>query len=120
MHYGKLLSETALSPQKLVTVQTLKIPCIQPMAYWIVHTLLHDLQCATWKKELLLDPYNPTAANMIQYAVYAKFTQWKQYGKLVLPSPAVLKILKAAEVIFKRRVIDTERGIITGKMIDLK
>ena len=37
-----------------------------------------------------------------------------------MPSPAVLKILKAAEVIFKRRVIDTERGITTEKMIDLK
>ena len=28
MQYSKLLSETALSPQKLVTVQTLKIPCV--------------------------------------------------------------------------------------------
>ena len=87
---------------------------------FIVHTLLQELQCTKCKKELLLDPDNPAAANMMQYPVYAKFTRWKQYGKLVLPSPAVLKILKAAEVIFKRRVIDTERGITTEKMIDLK
>ena len=87
---------------------------------FIVRTLLQELECAKCKKELLLDPDNPSAANMTQYPVFAKFTQWKQYGKLVLPSPVVLKIIKATEVIFKRRVIDTERGITTEKMIDLK
>ena len=87
---------------------------------FIVCTLLQELECAKYKKELLLDPDNPTARNMTSYPVFAKFTQWKQYGSLVLPSPAVLRILKATEVIFKRRVIDTERGITTEKMIDLK
>ena len=87
---------------------------------FIVHTLLQEPECGKCKKELLLDPDNPTARNMTSYPVFAKFTQWKQYGSLVLPSPAVLRILKATEVIFKRRVIDTERGITTEKMIDLK
>ena len=38
----------------------------------------------------------------------------------MLPSPEVLRILKATEVIFKRRVINTEQGITVDRMIDLK
>ena len=38
----------------------------------------------------------------------------------MLPSPEVLRILKATEVIFKQRVINTERGITVDRMIDLK
>ena len=54
------------------------------------------------------------------YPVYAKFTHSKQKGGLVFPSPAVLKIVKATEVVFKRRVIDNERGINIEKILDLK
>ena len=57
---------------------------------------------------------------MYSYPVFARFTHWKQYGGLVLPSPEVLRILKAKEVIFKWRVINTERGITVDRMIDLK
>ena len=87
---------------------------------YIVRRLLQELQCEKCKKELLLDPNNPTATNMYAYPVFARFTHWKQYGNLVLPSPEVLRILKATEVIFKRRVINTERGITVDRMIDLK
>ena len=57
---------------------------------------------------------------MTSYPIFAKLTTYQQHGGLVLPSPAVLKIIKATEVVFKRRVIDTGRGITTEKMIDLK
>ena len=87
---------------------------------FIVRSLLHELECHKCKKELLLDPNDPCAINMTSYPIFTKFTTWKQYGGLVLPSPAVLKIIKATEVVFKRRVIDTEKGITTQKMIDLR
>ena len=87
---------------------------------FIVRHLLHELQCLKCKKELLLDPNNPCAMNMTSYPIFTKFATWKQCGRLVLPSPAVLKIIKAAEVVFKRRVIDKKEGITREKMIDLK
>ena len=57
---------------------------------------------------------------MYSYPVFARFTHWKQYRGLVLPSPEVLRILKATEVIFKWKVINTERRITVDRMIDLK
>ena len=87
---------------------------------FIVRKLLCELQCMKCKKELMLDPNDPTARNMISYPVYSRFTKAKQCGGLVMPSPGVLKILKATEVVFKRRVINTEIGITREKMLDLK
>ena len=87
---------------------------------YIVQRLLQELQCEKCKKELLRDLNNPTTTNMSSYPVFARFTHWKQYGSLVLPSPEVLRILKVTEVIFKRRVINTEQGITVDRMIDLK
>ena len=87
---------------------------------FIVRHLLHELECLQCKKQLLLDPNSPCARNMTSCPIFAKFTTYKQHGGLVQPSPAVLKIIKATEVVFKRRVIDTGRGITTEKMIDLK
>ena len=47
------------------------------------------------------------------YPVYAKFTAFGQQGGLVFPSASVLKIVKATEVIFRRRVIEQGIGIST-------
>ena len=60
------------------------------------------------------------ALTVESYPSYAKFTTLKQQGGLILPSPAILRIIKATEVVFKRRVIDNENGINTEKMLDLK
>ena len=54
--------------------------------------------------ELLLGPRGPHALKVMDYPIHAKFTCLKQKGDLILPSPAVLKIIKAAEVLFKKRV----------------
>ena len=122
---GNMHDEYTAAEHILIHIDDQSPNCLQDnILYYIggliVHTLLQELECAKCKKELLLDPDNPTARNMTSYPVFAKFTQWKQYGSLVLPSPAVLRMLKATEVIFKRMVIDTERGITTEKMTDLK
>ena len=41
-------------------------------------------------------------------------------GGLFFPSPAVLKIIKATDIMFWNRVMDNDKGIVFDKMIDLK
>ena len=82
--------------------------------------IVTSFHCKKCTSELLLDPQNPTALKMESYPVYTKFACWKQQGHLTMPSPAVMKIVKATEVIFKRRVLDTDTGINTEKKLDLK
>ena len=69
---------------------------------FIVHKLIPKIHCKKCKNELFLDPGDPTAVTKESYPVYAKFTCWRQQGGLILLSPAVLRIIKATEVIFRR------------------
>ena len=78
---------------------------------------MQKINCRKCRNELFLDPMDPTALTVESYA---KFTCWKQQGGLVLPSHAILKIVKATEVVFKRRVIDNKTSINIEKMLDLK
>ena len=48
------------------------------------------------------------------------FLLHKQWGGLIYPSTAVLKIIKMSEVIFKIRVIKNEKGITSERNLDLK
>ena len=73
---------------------------------FVVHSLLHEPECDKCTQELLLDPNDPGARNMTSYPIFAKFTAWKQFGGLILLSHAVLRIIKATEVVFKRLLID--------------
>ena len=52
---------------------------------------------------------------MVFYPLQAKFTCFKQKGGLLFPSISLLKILKAAEVTFWRRVIEQGKGICFDK-----
>ena len=71
----------------------------------IAWSLLKALQCSTCKSAVLLDPENPHGEDMSSYPPEAKFTSFKQKGGLLFPSLAVFKVIKTAEVIFKRRVL---------------
>ena len=55
---------------------------------------------------------------MLSLPFYAKFTASKQKGGLVFPSVAVLKIVNATEVIFRKKVIENEIGISKEKHLD--
>ena len=44
----------------------------------------------------------------------------KQWDGLIFPSTAILKIIEMREVIFKRRVIENERGITSERSLNLK
>ncbi len=75
------------------------------IAGYIVRALMKHLHCDLCKAALLLDVDNPHAVNMASYLLFAHFTCFKQCGGLLFPSPAVLKIVKASEVVFKRQVL---------------
>ena len=68
---------------------------------YILQSLLRKVDCEQCKEALLLDTENPHGQNMVFYPLQAKFTCFKQMGGLLFPSIALLKILKAAEVIFR-------------------
>ena len=57
---------------------------------------------------------------MSSFPFYAKFAASKQKGGLVFPSVAVLKIVKATEVIFRRKIIENDIGISKEKHLDQK
>ena len=65
-----------------------------------VNVLLTKLECINCRSELLLDPDDKCGFHLPSYPGYARFTRAQQEGGLVYPSYAVLKILKATEVIF--------------------
>ena len=87
---------------------------------FIVRSLLKQLQCTVCRSELLLDVHDPHALRRYSFPVQTKFTQFKQQGGLIFPSLAVLRIVKATEVLFKRRVMTNEIGITNEKNLDLK
>ena len=87
---------------------------------FIAMSLLPKLQCSKCKEALFLDPTHPTAFTMDGFPVYAKFIQSLQRAGLTFPSSAIMQIVKAIEVIFKRRVITCTSGITHEKNIDLK
>ena len=78
--------------------------------------MLARVQCVTCRDELLLDPKDCHAYKMYNmYSVYAKFTAFKQQGRLVFPSGSVLKIVESTEVVFRGRVIEQGIGISTDE-----
>ena len=56
----------------------------------------------------------------MDHPIHAKFPCFKQKGGLFLPSPAILRIVKAAEVLCKKRVQWQRWGITYERNIDLK
>ena len=71
----------------------------------IVQKLLTKVYCTSCRSALLLNPENPHGHAMSSYPMPAKFTVIKQKGGLIFPSVSVLKIIKAAEIVFKRQVV---------------
>ena len=69
---------------------------------------------------LLLDVNDPHGFKAASYPIHVKFTCFKQNSGLYFPSMAVLKIIKATEVIFKKRVVQQDKGISREKNLDLK
>ena len=115
----------SISVERLLTENDLNSPNIlrDNVLYYVsgfmVSSLLSKLDCASFRSELL-DPNDCYALNMSSFPFYAKFAVSKQKGGLVFPSVAVLKIGKAPEVIFRRKVIENDIGISKEKDLDQK
>ena len=109
-----LIAETVLTQNDLDRPNVLWDNVMYYVSGFLVKSLLARVQCVTCRDELLLDPRDCHAYKMYNmYPVYAKFTAFKQQDRLVFPSASVLKIVKATEVIFRRRVIEQGFGIST-------
>ena len=82
--------------------------------------MLKKFKCENCQSELLLDVNDPHGFKAASYPICAKFIYFKVYDDLYFPSVAVLKIIKATEVIFKKRVVWKDKGISREKNLDLK
>ena len=71
------------------------------VAGFIGRSLLGRLSGTSCISELLLDPNNCHGVNLSSYPFYTHFTVLKQTCGLIFPSLAVLKIVKATEVVFQ-------------------
>ena len=69
---------------------------------------------------LLLDVQDDKVFQTATYAVFAKLTCFKQIQGLVFPPSAVLKIIKATEMVFKQKLFDEGKGINEKQKLDLK
>ena len=115
-----LLAEGMLIQSDMESPNLLRDNVLYYIAGFIVNILLTKLECINCRSELLLDPDDKCGFHLPSYPVYARFTRAQQEGGLVYPSYAVLKILKATEVIFRRQVILSKTGIMTEKNVDLQ
>ena len=70
---------------------------------FVIRALISNLKCM----ECTRDPH---ALKVTIYPIHTKFICFKQKGSLILPSLAVLMIVKAAEVLFKNRVFNGKDG----------
>ena len=88
---------------------------------FVIKALISKLKCMECIGELLLYPRDPHALKVTDNPIHAKFTCFKQKGDLILPpAPAIMKIVKAVEVLFKKRVQWQRWGITYERNIDLK
>ena len=87
---------------------------------FLVRSLLKQLECTICRSELLLDIDDPHARTRSAYPTQARFTCFKQESGVIFPSLAVLKIVKATEVLFKQKVIAQKIGITNERNLDLK
>ena len=87
---------------------------------FLVRSLLKQLECTTCSSELLLDVDDSHARTRSVYPTQARFTCFKQESGIIFPSLAVLKIVKATEVLFKQKVIAQKIGITNERNLDLK
>ena len=68
----------------------------------------------------MFDVEDDQVLQMATYPVFAKLTCFKQIQGLGFPSPAVLKIVKTTEMVFKQRVLNEGKGISYKQKLDLQ
>ena len=115
-----LMAERVLFQNDLDNPNLLQDNILYYVAGYLVKSLCARLNCRSCQWELLLDPTDCHASKTSVYPLYARFVAFKQKGGLIFPSLAVIKIVKATEVVFRRRVVDHGIGISSERNIGLK
>ena len=115
-----LMAEKVLFQNDLDNPNLLRDNILYYVAGYLVKSLCARLHCRSCQWELLLDPTDCHASKTSVYPLYARFVAFKQKGGLIFPSLAVIKIVKATEVVFQRRVVDHGIGISSERNIGLK
>ena len=90
------------------------------IAGFIVKNLMKVVQCTNCHEEMLIHRDDPHGYSGISIRRDHLFSLHKQRGGIIIPSSAVLKIIKRSEAIFKRRVIESTMGITSERNLDLK
>ena len=90
------------------------------IAGFIVKNLMKVVQCTNCCEEMLIHRDDPHGYSGISIRRDHLFSLHKQRGGIIIPSSAVLKIIKRSEAIFKRRVIESTMGITSERNLDLK
>ena len=90
------------------------------IAGFIIKHLMKILPCTNCHEEMLLKAHDHCRYNSTSITSDHLFLLHKQWGGLIFPSTAILKVIKMSEVIFKRRVIKNEKGITSERNLNPK
>ena len=115
-----ILAEHMLLLNDINNPHPLKDNILYYIAGYIVQSLLAKVSCETCKGELLLDPTDAHASQLSMGPLCAKFTAFKQRGRLVFPSTVVFNIVRVTELVFHRHVVGAGTSVPNEKNTDLK
>ena len=74
---------------------------------YVARKVLLRIKCSKYAEQLLSYPDDPKGSQCVLHPQYAGLTCYRQKGGLFYASEAVLKVLKATEAAFRRRVVET-------------
>ena len=78
------------------------------------------IKCSKCTEQLLSDTDDPKGSQCVLPPQYAGLIYHRQKGGLFYASEAVLKVLKATEAAFRRKVVETTQQISFDSKLDLK
>ena len=90
------------------------------IAGYVARKVLSRIKCSKCAEQLLSDPDDPKGLQCVLHPQYAGLTCHRQKGGLFYASEAVLKVLKATEAAFRRKVVETTQQISFDSKLDLK
>ena len=90
------------------------------IAGYIARKVLSRIKCSKCAEQLLSDPDDPKGSQYVLHPQYTECTCHRQKGGLFYASKAVLKVLKATEAAFRRKVVETTQQISFDSKLDLK
>ena len=81
---------------------------------------MSKIKCSKCAEQVLSDPDDLKGSQCVLHLQYAEPTCYRQKGGLFYASEGVLKVLKATEAAFRRKVVETTQQISFDSKLDLK